>query len=131
MKTWAQICKHFYKHFYISCLKTQKQQLHFVKKKKKKKIEFKLSGHKSVRAGRSALRNMPSWNTALSQNDTVGSRDIRYDGVEFLEAVVAPSLVVLRQQYRSKWLLNDQYVADTNFPIGLKNNRLRFHKFNG
>ena len=30
----------FYKHFYIGCLKTQKQQLHFVKKKKKLFIYF-------------------------------------------------------------------------------------------
>ena len=45
----------FYKHFYISCLKTQKQQLHF--------FFFFRARRKTVRAGRSALGNMPSWNT--------------------------------------------------------------------
>ena len=67
----------FYKHFYIGCLKTQKQQLHFVK------IIFffffnyffffintgsarvNRAGRKPVRAGRSALRNRPCWNTGL------------------------------------------------------------------
>ena len=56
----------FYKHFYISCLKTQKQQFNY------KLIFFFLNsgtarlnraGRKPVRAGRSALRNRPSWNT--------------------------------------------------------------------
>ena len=73
MKTWAQICKH--KHFYIGCLKTQ-QQLYFFNGKKKiiKKINFLVfnnsgralvnrAGRKPVRAGRSALINVPSWNT--------------------------------------------------------------------
>ena len=77
MKTWAQICKH--KHFYIGCLKTQ-QQLRFVngKNKLKNKIIFffffhnlgralvNLAGRKPVWAGRSALRNMPSWNTSTA-----------------------------------------------------------------
>ena len=53
----------FYKHFYIGCLKTQKQQLYFVK------IIFFFfvirAGRKPVRAGRSALRNRPSCNTAV------------------------------------------------------------------
>ena len=68
----------FYKHFYIGCLKTQTQQLHFVKKKKIIKIFLYIiilyinnsdraldnrGGRKVVRAGCSALRNMPSWNT--------------------------------------------------------------------
>ena len=61
----------FYKHFYIGCLKTQKQQLHL------EKIIFffnffffnsgracvNRAGRKPVRAGRGALRNRPSWNT--------------------------------------------------------------------
>ena len=67
----------FYKHFYIGCLKRQKQQLHFVKikniffvsKKKKKnysgRARVNRGGRKTVRAGRSALRNGPSWNTVL------------------------------------------------------------------
>ena len=40
----------FYKHFYIGCLKTQKQQLHFVKKKIS--IFFIRAGHYVNRAGR-------------------------------------------------------------------------------
>ena len=69
----------FYKHFYIGCLKTQKQQLHFVKINIfKKKLNYIYSffnsgrahanraGRKPVRAGRSALRNRPSWNTGNS-----------------------------------------------------------------
>ena len=58
----------FYKHFYIGCLKTQKQQLHFVKIKNKLIFFFNnffLAGRKPVRAGRSTLRNRPSWNTAV------------------------------------------------------------------
>ena len=65
----------FYKHFYIGCLKTQKQQLHFVKLKNNFIFLFFLflfnygraranrAGRKPVRAGHSALRNRPSWNT--------------------------------------------------------------------
>ena len=65
----------FSKHFYIGCLKTQKQQLHFVKKKKKISIiifcfnsgraRINRAGRKPVRAGCSALRNRPSWNTEM------------------------------------------------------------------
>ena len=64
----------FHKRFYIGCLKTQKQQLHFVKKKYIIFLHFFLinnlgralnnrTGCKTVWAGRSALRNMRSWNT--------------------------------------------------------------------
>ena len=72
MKTWAQICKH--KYFYIGCLKTQ-QQLHFVNGGKTKNYfifyflyviragRCLIGQYGPVRAGRSALRNMPSWNT--------------------------------------------------------------------
>ena len=81
MKTWAQICKH--KHFYISCLKTQ-WQLHFVNGGKKKINNFCLNnsgralvnraGRKPLRAGRSALRNMPSWNTDVLYADCTFTR---------------------------------------------------------
>ena len=72
----------FYKHFYIGCLKTQKQQLHLVKIQNNFKIKnnfyfyffiragrcVNLAGRKTVRAGRSGLGNRPpSWNTDLSQ----------------------------------------------------------------
>ena len=73
-----------YKHFYIGCLKTQKQQLHFVNKNKIKNLKnyFKYifvlnnSGRaldnraecKAVRAGCSTLINMPSWNTTSKEN---------------------------------------------------------------
>ena len=66
----------FYKHFHIGCLKTQKQQLHFVKIKNKIIFFFNFffffnsgrarvnrAGRKPLRAGRSTLRNRPSWNT--------------------------------------------------------------------
>ena len=64
----------FYKHFYIACLKTQKQQLRFVKIKNKVIFFFFLiqtarvnrAGRKPVRAGRSTLRNRPSWNTIIA-----------------------------------------------------------------
>ena len=65
----------FYKHFYIGCLKTQKKkQLHFVKIKQffffffffySGRARVNRAGRKPVRAGRSALRNRPSWNTDL------------------------------------------------------------------
>ena len=71
----------FYKHFYIGCLKTQKQQLHFVKIKYKffwfsinfffcysGRARVNRAGRKSVRAGRSALRNRPSWNTGFNHS---------------------------------------------------------------
>ena len=64
MKTWAQICKYFC----IGCLTTQKQQLHFVKKKNCFIREGRCVDRamcKTVRAGRSALGNIPSWNTGL------------------------------------------------------------------
>ena len=66
----------FYKHLYISCLKTQKQQLHFVKIKinfffffflNSGRAHVNRAGRKPVRAGRSALINRPSWNTAGTQ----------------------------------------------------------------
>ena len=62
----------FYKHFYIGCLKTQKQQLHSVKIKIKLfflrnsgRAHVNRAGRKPVRAGRSAVRNRPSWNTVV------------------------------------------------------------------
>ena len=54
MKTWAQICKHF-----TSCLKTQKQQLHFVKIKKLLILFlnwiFLFLNYFSIRAGRVSI----------------------------------------------------------------------------
>ena len=59
----------FYKHFYIGCLKTQKQQLHFVKIKNNffklhffvfnsGRVRVNQAGRKPVRAGHSALGPM-------------------------------------------------------------------------
>ena len=63
----------FYKHFYIGCLKTQKQQLHFVKIKNKYfvflnsgRARVNRAGRKPVRAGHCVLRNMLSWNTGMA-----------------------------------------------------------------
>ena len=66
----------FCRHFYISCLKTHKKKNYFVKNKKKLNLNFfffffsnsgrawiNRAGRTPVRAGRSALRNRPSWNT--------------------------------------------------------------------
>ena len=60
----------FYKHFYISCLKTQKQRLHFVKIIfffffNSGRARVNRAGRKPVLAGRSALRNRLSWNTVI------------------------------------------------------------------
>ena len=44
----------FYKHFYIDCLKTQKQQLHFVKIKNIFLFFFNLDGARANRAGRAS-----------------------------------------------------------------------------
>ena len=58
----------FYKHFYIGCLKTQNQQLHFVKIKNN--IFFLNSGKARVNwAGRSTLRNRPNWNVRILARD--------------------------------------------------------------
>ena len=80
----------FYKHFYIGCLKTQKQQLHFVKRKNKLIFFFEINffflnsgmaranraGRKPVRAGRSALRNRPSWNTVCAMAPSLLHTDV-------------------------------------------------------
>ena len=74
MKTWAQICKH--KHFYIGCLKTQQKLGTWGKKiittnviisffNNSGRALVNRAGLKPVRAGRSALINMPSWNTGI------------------------------------------------------------------
>ena len=84
-EVWAQFCwtidenvgtnlQAFYKHFYIGCLKTQ-QQSHVVSGNfffLNLIFFFFNSGRalsklgKTVWAGRSALINMPSWNTVIS-----------------------------------------------------------------
>ena len=56
MKTWAQICKHFTSIFTPLSANTKTA----ITICKKKKIIFN-----SNRAGHSALRNMPSWNTGM------------------------------------------------------------------
>ena len=82
----------FYKHFYIGCLKTQKQQLHFVKIKIKLifvvlifcfclnsgRARVNRAGCKPVRAGCSALRNRPSWNTVRQLHSTIGLSDAQF-----------------------------------------------------
>ena len=64
----------FYKHFYIGYLKTQKQQLHFVKIKEnwRKKIKcffcfgfLNRAGRCVQRAGRKTGRAGRSWNTGI------------------------------------------------------------------
>ena len=64
---------------YVSCLKTQKQQLHLVKIKNNFLyfvlnyffcLHVNRAGRKPVRAGHSALRNRPSWNTRARQKPT-------------------------------------------------------------
>ena len=53
----------FYKHFYIGCLKTQKTAITFFVFFYSVRAHANRAGRKPVRAGRSALRNRPSWNT--------------------------------------------------------------------
>ena len=88
--------------FLHPCLKTQKQQLHFVKKKKKFNYKFffysgralyNRAARKTVRAGRRALRNMPSWNTAsdvvvtrYAAHQSVMQRCVARDRVSFVAA---------------------------------------------
>ena len=67
----------FYKHFYIGCLKTQKQQLHFIKINNfifffsnSGKACVNRARRKTIRAGRSALGNGPRWNTQNSAGTT-------------------------------------------------------------
>ena len=66
----------FYKYFYIGSLKTQKQQLHFVKiifffflnnffVVNSGRARVNRAWRNPVLAGRSALRIRPSWNTEL------------------------------------------------------------------
>ena len=86
----------FYKHFYIGCLKTQKQQLHFIKIKmiffkyifvflKSGRAHANRAGRKTVQAGRSAIRNRPSWNTGhaivLPRKRRITFNVIRYETV--------------------------------------------------
>ena len=61
MKTWAQICKHFYVGWFF--LIQARRCVNWAGHKPVK------AGHKPVRAGRSALGNMPSWNTVLKKNN--------------------------------------------------------------
>ena len=66
----------FYKYFYIGCLKTQKQQLHFVTINLflfylfiySDRAHVNRAGHKPVRAERSALGNRPGWNTDVNSS---------------------------------------------------------------
>ena len=71
MKTLAQICKQL-QAFLHRLFENTKTAITFCKKKKKFKLFKKKksgrvldnrTGRNTVRAGRSALRNMPSWNT--------------------------------------------------------------------
>ena len=83
MKTWAQISKQL--QAFLHRLSENTKTAIIVCKYKKKKIIEKLinnfffnnsgraldnrAGRKTVRAGRSALRNMPSWNTGTDCDD--------------------------------------------------------------
>ena len=95
-----------YEHFYIICLKTQKQQLHFVNKKIKIwKINKKINklknnsgraldnraGRKTVRAGCSVLRNMPSWNTVMTWGQ--GSRRL-IDYITWCLPIIVPLPII-------------------------------------
>ena len=71
MKTRTQICKQL-QAFLHRLSENTKTAITFCKKKnKKKKIIIRegaldnRAGRKTIRAGRSALRNMPSWNTVI------------------------------------------------------------------
>ena len=73
MKTWAQIYKHFTSIF-TPLSENTKTAITFSKKKKfhnlfflfvfnSGRVLYNRAGRKTVWAGRSALRDMPSWNT--------------------------------------------------------------------
>ena len=73
-KTWAQICKHFtsidwntrdWKHKNSNYILFIKKKINFCLFLNSGKALYNRAGCKTVRAGRSALRNMPSWNTAV------------------------------------------------------------------
>ena len=76
MKTWTQICKHFTSIFTPPSenTKTAITFFYYIKKLNLNtffcflnlgRALYNRAGRKTVRAGRSALRNMPSWNTAV------------------------------------------------------------------
>ena len=124
----------FYKHFYIGCLKTQKQQLHFIKIKmiffliiiiilfifkyifvflNSGRARVNRTGRKTVQAGRSALRNRPSWNTGhaivLPRKRRITFNVIRY------ETVTAQAVSVIKLELGLGFVLH--YFILNNFPL--------------
>ena len=69
MKTWAQICKHFTSIFTPMFENTKTFFLNYGR------ALDNLAGRKTVRAGRSALRNMPSWYTGIIMLVSIGFAD--------------------------------------------------------
>ena len=120
----------FYKHFYIGCLKTQKQQLHLVKIKYtfflfsinffcwySVRARVNQAGRKPVRAGRSALRNMPSWNTVYRAGPI---RHRNVFGNQYLRCVSSLCKLKLLIIFRKKYFVASENSMDELTPGGIQ-----------
>ena len=95
--------------FLHPCLKTQKQQLHFVKNSDR--ALYNRAGRKTVRAGSSAFRNMPSWNTGLYHDGGAVVCGTYYDGGAALCGTYRDDGAAVRGTYHdggATWVLDAQ-----------------------